>query len=78
MQKLALDHAQLNRHLILTGTATKAEYQKVLRTVEYENASDAPNTTDREVDFTANDGDADSTAPTSTVSIMPTILPRST
>lgn len=44
--------------LILTGTATLTNYQTVLRTVRYVNTSIAPNTDNRTVTFTVDDGTA--------------------
>lgn len=44
--------------LTLSGTATIAQYQTVLRTVTYVNLSDNPDTTDRPITFTLNDGNA--------------------
>ncbi|MEM1447049.1 MAG: malectin domain-containing carbohydrate-binding protein, partial [Planctomycetota bacterium] len=42
--------------LTLTGTATVAEYQSVLRTITYDNASSDPDLTPRVVTFVASDG----------------------
>jgi hypothetical protein len=42
--------------LRLTGAATAAEYQRVLRTFSYENRSQAPVTDDRIITFVVNDG----------------------
>ncbi|MGB3634178.1 MAG: Ig-like domain-containing protein, partial [Rubrobacteraceae bacterium] len=55
--------------LRLNGPAPTNDYQKVLRTVAYENSSQDPATADRTVAFVANDGDADSEAATSTVTV---------
>jgi len=44
--------------LSLTGTATVAEYQQVLRTLTYNNTSQDPGITDRTVEVTASDGSA--------------------
>ncbi|HEY4095931.1 MAG TPA: right-handed parallel beta-helix repeat-containing protein, partial [Baekduia sp.] len=43
--------------LTLTGAASPATYQAALRTVTYNNTSDAPDTTDRTVTFVADDGE---------------------
>jgi hypothetical protein len=58
--------------LVLSGTATKADYQKVLRTVTYNNTSQNPDTTDRSVTFVVNDGTANSDPATSTVKVNAT------
>jgi hypothetical protein len=47
--------------LTLTGTDTLANYELALRSVTYENTSEAPDTTTRTLSFTVNDGDNDST-----------------
>ena len=49
-----------NGTLSLSGTATLAEYEAAIRSVTYTNTSDDPNTSDRTVSFTVNDGDVDS------------------
>ncbi len=46
--------------LTLTGTATLAQYQQVLRTVVYNNKATNPNTTARTLEFVLNDGQAHS------------------
>ncbi len=56
--------------LSLTGADSVAEYQQVLRTVTYENLSDAPNTTDRTITFVVNDGTSNSATATSTVTVV--------
>lgn len=55
--------------LNLSGTASLAQYQQVLRSVQYHNAQGAPNVTDRVLRFVVNDGTADSTPATSTIAI---------
>jgi hypothetical protein len=51
------------------ATATVAQWQSALRSVTYTNSSDSPNTSNRTVSFTANDGTADSNTSTKTVSV---------
>ncbi|WP_372993958.1 Ig-like domain-containing protein, partial [Sulfitobacter sp.] len=65
--------------LTLSGTATLAQYQTAMTGVTYANSSDDPDTTDREISFAVNDGDADSAIATSTVTVEavndgPTVL----
>jgi hypothetical protein len=55
--------------LALSGTASLADYQKVLRTAKYDNSSSTPDTTGRTVEFTANDGQDESSVATTTVSV---------
>jgi Bacterial Ig domain/Bacterial cadherin-like domain len=55
--------------LSLSGSDTVANYQKVLRTVGYNNSSQNANATNRVVNFVVNDGSSDSNSPTSTVTI---------
>jgi large repetitive protein len=57
--------------LRLTGVASKENYQKVLRTVTYHNASQNPSTADRSVTFVVSDGTGDSNTATSTVTVNP-------
>ena len=55
--------------LSLTGTASVAEYQTVLRTMTYQNTSQDPTTTARSITFVTNDGDADSAVATCAVTV---------
>ena len=55
--------------LTVSGSATVAGYGAILEHVTYTNSSDDPNTADREVTWTVNDGDAESTAQTSTIQV---------
>ncbi|MCA9009128.1 MAG: hypothetical protein KDB01_05245, partial [Planctomycetaceae bacterium] len=70
---IVLDAASTATNLILTGSATAANYQKVLRTLMFtnpsENPSDAP---DRAVTVTVKDSkSADSTLQTITIDVVP-------
>ena len=56
--------------LTLTGADTVANYQQVLRTVAYENSSQAPDTTARTISFVANDGTDPSNLGTTIVSMV--------
>lgn len=51
------------------ATATLAQWQAALRSVTYNNVSDAPSTANRTISFVANDGQNDSTAATKIVSV---------
>ncbi|MBF0151854.1 MAG: DUF4347 domain-containing protein, partial [Magnetococcales bacterium] len=55
--------------LTLTGTDTKANYQAALRSISFQNTSDAPTTTARTVSFQVNDGSVSSTAATATINV---------
>ena len=55
--------------LLLSGTATLADYQTALRTVAYQNTSDAPNTAARVVSYTVTDGTDTSTAASVALSV---------
>ncbi len=55
--------------LTLTGTASVAEYQAALRSITYTNLSDSPDTDDRILSVTVNDGSLDSNAGTTTLSV---------
>ena len=55
--------------LTLTGTASLADYQTALSDIIFSNTSDNPNTTDRTVTMTVNDGLADSNVATTTIHV---------
>ena len=55
--------------LTLSGADTLANYQQVLRTVTYDNASDSPDTTARTIDLVADDGAVLSTTATTILSL---------
>ncbi|MBG1269058.1 beta strand repeat-containing protein, partial [Nostoc sp. WHI] len=55
--------------LILTGSATVANYQTALRSITYTNSSDNPSLTPRTVSFVVDDGTVNSTAVTRNVNI---------
>jgi hypothetical protein len=57
--------------LTLTGNATKSDYQTALRDVKFRSTSDNPGTS-RTIEFTANDGTADSAALNVPLTITPT------
>ena len=55
--------------LTLTGTASVTDYQAALRSIQYQNSSDDPNTSVRTVSFVASDGVSESLAATRDVSV---------
>ena len=55
--------------LTLTGTTSLANYQTILRSVTYENTSDAPSTLPRTVSFRVSDGAAASAAATRDIDV---------
>ena len=56
--------------LTLTGSASKASYESALESITYHNTNtDNPNTGNRTVTWLVNDGDADSAAVTSTITV---------
>src|SRR5262249_34111215 len=57
--------------LTLTGNATVATYQAVLRSVKYKNTSDGPTADARALSFTATDGFNTSAAATRAVNVVP-------
>lgn len=59
------------RTLSLSGVDTIARYRQVLAGVTYNNTSDAPNTTNRTVTFSVNDGAQNSTSATATLTVTP-------
>ncbi len=60
-----------NGELTLSNSATRADYEQVLRTLTYNNTDQAPETTDRVVEVTVNDGTDDSAIATSVVTVNP-------
>ncbi|WP_203249965.1 DUF4347 domain-containing protein [Cysteiniphilum marinum] len=56
--------------LTLTGVDTLANYQTALRSITYENTSNSPSTTAREIIWIVNDGEDNSLAVTSTVNVV--------
>ncbi len=56
--------------LTLTGTASLADYQDVLRSLRYNNSSLNPTAANRKIEFTVNDGRNDSPVATTTVVIQ--------
>lgn len=67
---VAAAYVQATGVLALSGSDTKANYQQVLRTVKYNNTSQNPDTTNRTVNFKANDGALDSTTAVATVTVV--------
>jgi Bacterial Ig domain len=57
--------------LTLTGTASLADYRDALRTVTYENPSEAPSSVARTISFVVDDGTLESAAGTKTVTVTP-------
>ncbi|QDV86729.1 NHL repeat protein [Stieleria magnilauensis] len=57
--------------LTLSGVDSVANYQQVLRTVRYNNASSAPDPTTRTISLVANDGSADSNVASANVTVTP-------
>lgn len=55
--------------LLLSGSATLAQYQEALRSIAYSNGSENPSTTDRAITFTVNDGSPSSNLGSATRSI---------
>ena len=55
--------------LSITGVATTAVYKSILQGIVYDNASDAPTTTDRSITVVANDGALPSTTQTVTLTM---------
>ncbi len=57
--------------LVLNGPATIADFETVLKTVQYQNLSTTPDLTTRNITFTVNDGVDDSALATALVKIFP-------
>jgi VCBS repeat-containing protein len=57
--------------LALTGTATVADWQSVLRSVQFSSTSDNPTDAARTISFVVNDGDTDSNTVQKSVAVVP-------
>ena len=66
---ISLVYNSVTGTLTLSGSDTVANYQQVLRTITYNNTSSSPDTTDRVIQVTVNDGVNTSNIATSTISI---------
>ncbi len=59
--------------LVLTGTASLADYQTAIGQIRYNNTSQDPNPADRTIEVVVNDGIDDSNTATATISVNPVI-----
>ncbi|MBM9519965.1 VCBS domain-containing protein, partial [Desulforhopalus vacuolatus] len=57
--------------IVLTGSATLAEYQTALQAIKFSNTSDAPNVENRVINIKVNDGDVNSSIAVSTILVTP-------
>ena len=55
----------------LTGSATPDDYEAALQAIAFCNTSDDPDTTDRNIEITVNDGDDNSNTAISTIHVIP-------
>jgi hypothetical protein len=60
-----------NGVLTISGSASVATYQNILKNIVYNNSSDTPNTTNRSVTVVVSDGSASSDSHSSTISVTP-------
>ncbi|MEK7351877.1 MAG: M10 family metallopeptidase C-terminal domain-containing protein, partial [Nitrospirota bacterium] len=67
---ITLDGASTATHIILTGSATLADYQTALQAVTFSNSSENPDTTVRDVTVTVNDGDANSNTAHTAITVV--------
>ncbi|XZE35110.1 tandem-95 repeat protein [Pirellulaceae bacterium SH501] len=56
--------------LTITGSATKADYQSILRNVRYSTTNEKPNSNTRTISFLINDGDTNSNVLTRNISVL--------
>ena len=56
--------------LILSGSASLAQYENALESIIYANSSDNPSTTNRTISWSINDGESESTQITSTITVQ--------
>ncbi|WP_420917547.1 tandem-95 repeat protein [Pseudomonas rhodesiae] len=69
--KIAVSYDKATGILTLSGEATKAEYQEVLRSVHFASESENPDPVNRTLTITVNDGQLDSAPVTSVVHVVP-------
>ncbi|MBL4827584.1 MAG: hypothetical protein JKY66_07710, partial [Spongiibacteraceae bacterium] len=69
---ITVDGASTATNIILTGSATLANYQLALQQITFNNTSDNPNTTARVINIVVNDGDVDSNITTTTITVAAT------
>ncbi|AUG05333.1 retention module-containing protein [Pseudomonas sp. S09G 359] len=69
--KITVSYDKNTGVLTLSGEATKAEYQEVLRSVHFASESEDPSPANRNLTITVNDGQADSAPVTSVVYVVP-------
>jgi Mg-chelatase subunit ChlD len=78
---IAVSTATVNGQIVLTltGAATAAEYEAVIKSITFQNSSEDPSVADRTITVTVNDGQNDSAPATSIVHVVavndaPTVL----
>ncbi|WLH90731.1 hypothetical protein PSH87_01515 [Pseudomonas sp. FP453] len=69
--KITVSYDKTTGVLTLSGEATKAEYQEVLRSVHFASESEDPSPVNRNLTITVNDGQADSAPVTSVIYVVP-------
>ncbi|QDG58132.1 retention module-containing protein [Pseudomonas sp. NIBRBAC000502773] len=69
--KITVNYDKGTGVLTLSGEATKAEYQEVLRSVHFASESEDPSPANRNLTITVNDGHSDSAPVTSVVYVVP-------
>ncbi|WP_426244285.1 beta strand repeat-containing protein, partial [Pseudomonas sp. PSPC3-2] len=69
--KIAVSYDKATGILTLSGEATTAEYQEVLRSVHFASESENPDPANRTLTITVNDGQLDSAPVTSVVNVVP-------
>src|SRR5262249_49893027 len=68
---LTVTYAPATGVLLVSGSASTADYQSILQGILYNNTSDTPSTTDRNVDVVVNDGTDSSAVNSVTISVTP-------
>ena len=61
--------ARTNTTVIFTGTATSADYAAAIRAVQFENTTDTPSTTPRNINTVVNDGSLNSNTAVTTITV---------
>jgi hypothetical protein len=67
---ITLDPSSTDTHIILVGSASRADYQAAIETITFENSSQNPDTSNRIINVTVNDGVSDSNVAVATVEVV--------
>ena len=67
---ISIDLSSTATMIILTGTASKADYELAIESIKFSNSSHTPDETPRTINISVSDGDIDSAVKTSTINVQ--------